>query len=119
MNSLTTTTGQTARRRCRSAPSLSLRTKWPRSSSAPNATISFSSSPGEGARRTATGTVNVPVTPVNDDPPTANPDSFTLAEDDPATVLNVMANDSDAPDSGETLSVSAVTPATHGVVTLI
>jgi hypothetical protein len=43
-----------------------------------------------------------------------------VAEDSGATVVNVLANDSTAPDTGETLTVTAVTqPATGGTVTLV
>jgi hypothetical protein len=67
---------------------------------------------------TATATVFVTVTPVND-PPTANNDTLTVAEDSPATVVDVLANDTSAPDTGETLTVVSVTqPATGGSVTL-
>ena len=45
-------------------------------------------------------------------------DTFTVAEDSGATALDVLANDSSAPDTGETLTVTAVTqPATGGTVT--
>ncbi len=40
-------------------------------------------------------------------------DTLTVAEDSAATVVDVLANDSIAPDTGETLTVTAVTqPAT-------
>jgi hypothetical protein len=43
----------------------------------------------------------------------------TVAEDSAATVVNVLGNDSSAPDTGETLTVTAVTqPASGGTVTL-
>jgi Bacterial Ig domain/HD domain len=49
-------------------------------------------------------TFTITVTPVND-PPVANPESATVAEDDPTGVtFNVLANDTDI-DSGDTLSV--------------
>ncbi|HEX4611208.1 MAG TPA: Ig-like domain-containing protein, partial [Urbifossiella sp.] len=67
---------------------------------------------------TATGTVNVTVTPVND-PPIAVDDALVLAEDSPPTAVDVLANDSFAPDTGETLTVMAVTQPAHGVVTLV
>src|SRR5207248_2670834 len=72
----------------------------------------------DGNGGTATATVNVTVTPVND-PPAANPDTLTLPEDSPPTVVDVLANDSSAPDVGEALTVTAVTqPAAGGSVTL-
>jgi hypothetical protein len=53
------------------------------------------------------------------DPPTAGADAVTVAEDSAATVVNVLGNDSSAPDTGETLTVTAVTqPASGGTVTL-
>ncbi|MDV7214309.1 Ig-like domain-containing protein, partial [Azotobacter beijerinckii] len=64
------------------------------------------------------GTLTITVGPVNDAPDAVN-DSFTVAEDSGATVLNLLANDSFAPDTGETLTVTAVTqPAVGGSVTL-
>ncbi|MDV7214268.1 Ig-like domain-containing protein, partial [Azotobacter beijerinckii] len=63
---------------------------------------------------TDVGTLTITVTPVNDAPDAAD-DSFTVAEDSGATVLNLLANDSFAPDTGETLTVTAVTqPAVGG-----
>jgi hypothetical protein len=66
---------------------------------------------------TATATVTVTVLPVND-PPQATPDVFSVAQDSMADVLDVLANDTFAPDLGETLEVIVVSPAQHGVVTL-
>lgn len=60
-----------------------------------------------------TGTVTVTVTPVND-PPTGNPDTLTVNQDSNANTLDVLANDSIAPDAGETLSITAVGTATAG-----
>uniref|UniRef100_UPI0012FCD52E Ig-like domain-containing protein n=1 Tax=Azohydromonas aeria TaxID=2590212 RepID=UPI0012FCD52E len=82
-------------------------------------TTSFTYTVSDGNGGTATATVNVNVTPVNDNP-LANPDTFTVAEDSGATVLNVLANDTTGPDTGETLTVTAVTqPAHGGTVTLV
>ncbi len=61
--------------------------------------------------------MTVTVTPVND-APAADDDSFTVAEDTAATVVDVLANDSTAPDTGETLTVTAVTQPANGTVTL-
>ncbi|MET0404833.1 MAG: OmpA family protein [Cystobacter sp.] len=73
---------------------------------------------GSGGPRSDTDTVVVTVTPVND-PPTANPDSLTVLQGSGATVVDVLANDSIEPDTGETLSVVEVTqPAVGGTVTL-
>ncbi|WNG60199.1 tandem-95 repeat protein [Archangium gephyra] len=82
-----------------------------------NGTDSFTYTLSDGNGGTATGTVTVTVTAVND-PPTVVNDTITVAEDSAATVINVLANDSSAPDSGETLAVSAVSTATNGTVTL-
>ena len=41
-----------------------------------------------------------------------------MAEDSGATVLDVLANDTTAPDTGETLTVTAVTQPASGTVTL-
>uniref|UniRef100_UPI0037D9E99A retention module-containing protein n=1 Tax=Zoogloea sp. TaxID=49181 RepID=UPI0037D9E99A len=65
--------------------------------------INYTISDGNGG--TATSTVTVNVTPVND-APVANPDSTTTIEDQPVTV-NVLGNDTD-PD-GDTLTVTGAT----------
>ena len=68
---------------------------------------------------TATGepaTVSITVTAVNDAPVAAT-DQATVAEDSGATSIAVLANDTAGPDVGETLTVTAVTPASHGSVT--
>src|SRR5439155_26102872 len=65
---------------------------------------------------TASATVSVTVTSVNDNP-VAKADSATVAEDSGATAINVLANDNDGLDTGETLSVTAVTQGAHGSVT--
>ncbi len=62
---------------------------------------------------TSTATVTVQVAPVND-PPTAAADTFTIAGESSNNVLDVLANDSASPDSGESLTVSAVTQGNHG-----
>ncbi|WP_224360512.1 Ig-like domain-containing protein [Hyalangium versicolor] len=77
-------------------------------------TFTYTVTDGNGG--TDTATVTMTVTPVND-PPVANDDSFTVLEDSGATVLNVLANDSSAPDTGETLTVAAVTQPAGGTVT--
>src|SRR5207244_1710685 len=71
---------------------------------------------GDGNGGTASATVTVTVTSVNDNP-VANADAATVAEDSGATAINVLANDNSGPDTGETLSVTAVTQGTHGSVT--
>ncbi|WP_093517313.1 Ig-like domain-containing protein [Stigmatella erecta] len=81
-----------------------------------NGTTTFTYTISDGNGGTATATVTVTVTPVND-PPTANDDAFTVAEDSAATPFNVLANDTTAPDTGETLSITAVTQPANGTVT--
>ena len=61
----------------------------------------------------ATATVTINVTPVND-LPTASDDLFTVDEDSPAVALDVLANDSVAPDAGETLTITGVTTGSAG-----
>ena len=72
-------------------------------------TDSFTYTISDGNGGTDTATVNVTVTPVNDNPD-ANDDSATVAEDSGATAIDVLANDTIAPDTGETLTVTAVDP---------
>src|ERR687890_250808 len=58
------------------------------------------------------------VTAVNDNP-TAVDDSATVVEDSTATAIDVLANDSASPDTGETLTITSVTQgASGGVVTI-
>lgn len=59
----------------------------------------------------ATSTVTITITPVND-PPQATADGYTTDEDT-AVSDDVLANDAD-PDEGDVLTVSVVTPATTG-----
>jgi uncharacterized repeat protein (TIGR01451 family) len=68
----------------------------------------------DGTPLCAVGTVTIDVNPVNDFP-TALPDSSSTNEDN-AVIIDVLLNDSD-PDTGDVLFVSAVSPATIGVVT--
>jgi hypothetical protein len=68
---------------------------------------------------TGTGTVNAEVgdtTVVNSDPAAVN-DSATIAEDSGANAIDVLANDNDGVDEGETLVVTAATQGTHGTTT--
>ena len=61
------------------------------------------------------GSVSLTVTSVNDNP-TANNDTTTATEDGGTVAIDVLANDSFAPDLGETLTVADVTNAQHGAV---
>ncbi|HET6938604.1 MAG TPA: Ig-like domain-containing protein, partial [Nocardioides sp.] len=62
-----------------------------------------------------TATVKVTVTCV-DDPPHAVDDAKTVAEDDPATTVDVLANDTDV--DGGAISVTSVTQPAHGIVVI-
>src|SRR6185369_9206048 len=73
-------------------------------------TFTYTLSPGG-----STATVSVTVTCV-DDAPTAVNDSATVTEDDPATAINVLANDTDV-DGGPKSIASVVQPA-NGTVAI-
>ncbi len=73
----------------------------------------FSYTAREAGGSTATATVTVNVTEVND-PPTAVANTYTVAANSAATTMTVLANDSIAPDAGETLTVAAVTTPNQG-----
>ncbi len=64
---------------------------------------------------TSTATISIVVKP-SVPPPTANVDSFTIAEDSTAADFDVLLNDTPS-QTGETLSISAAT-ATNGVVSV-
>ncbi|MFM9116576.1 MAG: Ig-like domain-containing protein, partial [Planctomycetota bacterium] len=71
----------------------------------------------DGRGSTSTGTVTIQVNNINQ-PPVAMPDGYELPEDSFNQILNVLENDSALPDTGETLSVIAVTnPSQGGTVT--
>lgn len=81
-------------------------------------TETFTYTINDGNGGTAIGTVTATVTNVND-PPTAVNDSITVVKEAADTVVNVLANDTFAPDPAESLSVTAVTQGTQqGIVTL-
>ncbi len=83
-----------------------------------NGTVTFTYSVSDGNGGTATARVIVTVTPVND-PPAGGADAFFVAANSGTTVLDVLANDSSAPDGFETLTVSAVTqPVSGGTVSV-
>jgi len=79
-------------------------------------TLTYTLSDGKGG--TATGTVVVTVTAVND-APTAAADSLTVTKNTTNNSLNVLANDSIAPDAGETLVIQSVSTSTKGIVPTI
>ena len=66
-----------------------------------------------------TDTSTITINNVNDNP-TANPDVSSVSSNSVVGVLvSVLANDSSSPDTGETLTVTGVGPATSGVVTIV
>ncbi|KFE60795.1 OmpA family protein [Hyalangium minutum] len=74
---------------------------------------------GSGGPKSDTDTVAITVTPVND-PPTAVDDAVTMTTITTARPIDVLANDSAAPDDGETLTVITVTQGSRGgTVTII
>jgi large repetitive protein len=80
-----------------------------------NGPDSFTYTVSDGKGGTATGTVNITVTAVDDSPVAVN-DTKTVAEDDPATTINVLANDTDI--DGGTKTVASVTQPTNGTVAI-
>ena len=64
----------------------------------------------------STATVSVTVTCVNDDA-VAVDDSATVLEDDPATAIDVLANDTDV--EGDAITIDSVTQPDHGTVAAI
>ncbi len=92
----------------------------------PNANVSGSGSlaivtsdlgaTGTGGTLTDSDTIAITIAPVND-PPTAANDTGTLAEDAGATPFTVLPNDTITPDTGETLTVTAVGTPLHGTAT--
>jgi hypothetical protein len=83
-----------------------------------NGTDTFTYTIDDGRGGTATGTVVVTVAAVND-PPTAVGDAVSVLEDSVANVIDVLSNDSSAPDGAEVLTVTAVGPAAHGTVSVL
>jgi cyclophilin family peptidyl-prolyl cis-trans isomerase len=67
---------------------------------------------------TATATATVVVSDVND-PPTLVNDIITVAQNSTDVELNVLGNDSIAPDTGETLTVTAKTEPQNGTLKLV
>ncbi len=79
-----------------------------------NGADSFTYTLADGNGGTATGTVAINVSAMNDGP-IANPDAASLAEDGLVSIA-VLANDTDP--EGDTLSVTAVTQGAHGAVVI-
>ncbi|OYP36994.1 Ig-like domain-containing protein [Rhodopirellula sp. MGV] len=76
-------------------------------------TATFTYRAGTSTTTQDVATVTVTVTGVND-PPTGVNDSFTVDSNSSNNSLDVLANDSSAPDNGETLTVTAVNSNTSG-----
>ncbi len=81
-----------------------------------NGSDSFVVQVSDGNGGTDTITVNVTIDPVNDNP-NAVDDTFTVTEDSSDNSLDVLANDTDAPDSDETLEITAVGATDNGGTT--
>ena len=81
-------------------------------------TDSFTYTISDGNGGTATATVNVTVTNVNDDPDAPTTIRPRWPRTAAANAIDVLANDNDGPDVGETLTVTAVTQGANGTVTL-
>jgi len=77
----------------------------------------FSYTIEDGHGGSATGNVALTITPVNDEPVAAA--DVAVVPEDAAVVIDVLANDSLGGDAGETLSITAVTPAAHGSATIV
>ena len=76
---------------------------------------SFTYTIADDSNATDTATVSVTVTPLND-PPVALDDTFAIAEDAAASVVPVLANDTDI--DGGALSATAVTDPLHGTASI-
>ena len=77
-------------------------------------TFSYTVSDGNGG--TATATVSVDVINLNS-PPAAQNDTFTVAEDSAATLLDLIANDSDV--NADALTITAITQPAAGTGTVV
>ncbi len=76
-------------------------------------TDTFTYTIDDGAGGTAQATISVVVSDVND-PPDVQDDTFAAIEDSDDNVINVLENDTTAPDSGETLTITSVGGTNHG-----
>ncbi|MCA9517628.1 MAG: cadherin-like domain-containing protein, partial [Myxococcales bacterium] len=79
-------------------------------------TLGYTVSDGTNA---VTGQVTVTLAPIDDDPPTAVDDAFSVAPDSAAQLLDVLANDSSAPDRPEPVVLVTVLPSDAGVAVAI
>ncbi|HQZ90252.1 MAG TPA: Ig-like domain-containing protein [Thermomicrobiales bacterium] len=83
-----------------------------------NGTDSFEFTVTDGKLTSAPATVSITIVPVND-PPVARDDSVTTTEDARDVVIDLLGNDSTAPDVGETLEIISVESFSHGGSALI
>jgi VCBS repeat-containing protein len=84
-----------------------------------NGAVTFTYQADDGTVRSNTATVTITVIAVND-PPTAQPETYTTAEDTALAVAvanGVLANDTD-PDAGTTLTAAVIGAVTNGTLTL-
>lgn len=79
---------------------------------------SFSYVVSDGNGGVDTATVVVTVVPVND-PPVATTDTVSLGQNAGATRLNLLSNDTAAPDVGETLTIAAITQPPNGTAVIV
>ena len=82
-----------------------------------NGLDSFTYTASDGVLQTA-ATVSLTVLAVDDPPNAVNDTTFVVGQNSPGTVLNVLANDTAAPDTGETLTIVDHGLASHGTVTI-
>ena len=78
-----------------------------------NGTDSFQYVVSNGTLTSAPAVVTLTIAAVND-PPVAMDDAITIAEDATNVLLNVLANDTTAPDAGEGLTVIGIGPPNQG-----
>ena len=83
-----------------------------------NGTTQFTYRVSDSGGIQSSATVSVTVSAVND-PPTAVADTFTVDQNSSSNSLDLVANDSIAPDAGEQLSVSAVGTSSAGATIAI
>jgi len=82
-----------------------------------NGPDSFTYKANNGARDSSIATVSIDVTAVND-PPDARDDTANVVAGSGATPIDVLANDTGAPDAGEALTITAVTQPAGGTVVI-
>ena len=87
-----------------------------------NGADSFTYTVSDGHGGTATATVHVTITPVNDPPDAADdgiPTPIAVVKGSGPVSIAVLANDTAAPDAGETLLITSVTQGAHGAVAIV